>query len=343
MNDANETERAALPETVRDLHDRYVAEGAAWRDHLPFTASETVPKLLRAVRQHMISQDAPLSGATIHPGASEMTSPSIAPTTVPATRAKMQRRTRIIIASSAVTALLIIVGTVSIALQRPQLIIDLGVPPPPFYHWSATNVTSTMTPQQAFAHGVTLTPCSGKPATSLDVTWIATNARFGLAMIQGNCSYGSNPRILVIFEMTKEETGFWKPELIGGTGWPQEISTKGVSQTPGWLPLPQNKYSSFVSTGDSSQPGVFSRGWVSNQNYFLGGSIADQAIRPSDSLSVSIANQSGWMGQHFGLTIIVIPNTPHQTYFFISNFSSQQTQIVANAMLMHVVEWPSIT
>lgn len=334
--------RDNLPEDVQSLHHDLLREGQEWRSHLHFSQDQTVPLLMRAVmeqvtaHEHASDHRSPTNNHKIQQG-ERMDTPGSAPKMpTPTFPVRARSYKRIGLFALVAAAIVGLVGTFLIQqLQRPPL-VDA---PPRAFVWSPASVMSNMTPQEAFAHGVTLTLCQAKQPPSKIVTWLATNPNFGLAFIQEDCN---NRHVLWLFNMFRRASGAWDAYPVVISGQPDEVSANGAISVPNWLPLPRNTYSAMESTG-ADNPGVRTRGWLANHQYFfIGGTIAAPILQPAGSEAIVLTKHAGWQVQQNGLTILLVPNVDGHTYFFVGDMAPQDIQPLADAVLTHTTEWSQL-
>ena len=303
-----------------DVATRLAHDGAMWREHLPFT-SVTAQELLQKVKQShmhggqaMESQTADLRSRILH---------------------KRPPLRRVLLTVSAV--LVITVGGFMLLLIRSNLQQpSTGFLAPPEYRWIAPPNAAQMTAQQAFAAGVTLTPCGGKPPQSTQITWIATNAPFGLAVIQISCQ---DRRELMLFAMKREGTHGWIPEPQYLEGRPASFLAQDAGIVPAWLPLPANRYLFEPAWGAGQLPLKLDT-WSTVSQFYMVGQLNETVTVPDQSTTIQVDGHPGFIVQSSGVVTCLVPLGQDKTFVVVGTASSQDIAQLASAALPHLSELP---
>jgi hypothetical protein len=209
-----------------------------------------------------------------------------------------------------------------------------GIAPPPPFHWTPVQHSATLTAQEAFSEGVTLTPCNGNPPLSQQVTWMATNAQFGLAIIQAICP---DRQWLILFGMAKDASQIWNPAPQYFDGRSGPVSGHDAGVVPSWLALPAGPYFYTPAWGAGKLP-ITVDTWFTASQIYLTGQLNAQVAIPSQAVRMQVDGHSGWMVQAMGLVSYLVPLAPNATFLFVSTASSQAAQPLAAAALTHLPE-----
>ncbi len=317
-------------------------DGADWRNQTPPNPEDTKRRVVDVFRQNLASQRQALQERTSDISSLQEARPV---TQIQALTNAIQKivsplfqtKRRVAIVTSSVLVMLLIAAFLAGILQQSPRNVG-GVLPPPLFQWSPTNVTGNLSPQDAFARGVTLTPCRGQPAESVTVSWLGVNPHFGLALIQARCSQDIG-LAEIVFVMYQKQVGVWTPLVENDTGI--TIYNTDFTTVPSWLPLPKDtKYSLTWTPGENP---VLLRGWYSFSHLYLGGRIGNPVQPASTSQPVTIAGKKGWLVNDRGIVTILVPLSSEETYFFTATDSPQETQVLSADLLEHLDELNSIT
>jgi|SRR5215469_10409563 len=330
--------------TLDEMHNQLLQDGERWRDQVPGAPEEIVHRVRDALYHRLSAiQDNDMVNnankeAAVTKGSSQMTQENTQVSAAPNKTFRLfKHKGRIAVGTAAVLIVTLVAIFVTGIFKQPKAATLLA---PPSFYWSAANVNSNLSPQQAFERGVTLTPCKGQPAQSNEVSWIGVNPHFGLALIQSRCSQDS---YILVFVMSQNNDGVWMPKYLSDRGRPESISARNAAPVPAWLPLPKNvNYLEDGTFAENTVIPVLLRGWYTSIKSYHGGRIIERVMPASQGETVVVAGKQGQLTQDDNLTTVLVPLSDGETYFFTATATPQETVILATALLTHIDQLGSI-
>ena len=225
------------------------------------------------------------------------------------------------------------------------------IPPPVLFRWTELATRTATTPQTAYAAGMRLSPCLGRPGAtsgggdpprSSAVIWLVTTSSYGLADIQIACAPPAQPPHLWLLELFRDTvTGGWR--LMGGriVGKNGDTTSAGSAPLPTWLPLPADSYVRYdvMQPGLQESPEASVLAWDGLTHLFVFGHIADRAVQPAGAIQLSGEDSSGgmakWLTSENGLVTVTQELSDGTTRFFAGTSSPASVQTLAADAFAH--------
>lgn len=244
-------------------------------------------------------------------------------------------------------------AVIAVALQRPAPAPTSGaVPPPPLYVFSRLALRDSMTPEEAFAAGVTLTPCQGPagpgpapqsaPPRTATVTWLDAGPNYGLALIRVTCppQARSYPAVW-LFSLGRDAQHHWIPQAgyIVSNNPANPAPAPSSGQVPPWLALPPDRYIPFGRPGSRGvNPAASVAAWYAPARTFVFGHVADPAARPEGATPVVVDGHAGWATDQDGIATVTVPLPDGTTAFFGGTGPVEQIESLVASALDHMDE-----
>lgn len=219
-------------------------------------------------------------------------------------------------------------------------------PAPQLFRWSAAAAQRSVTPQEAFAAGMTLDLCHPVTARSVTITWLAASADFGVVWVVADCRNDTDdPRpVRALFLVHNDaQTGpgcnHWTADNAGYiTKPPADAIPAGIqAEIPPWLSLPADTYLE-MPTGTSSHPLSNIISWLAVARVYITGRFEGRATAPAGATPVTVAGQPGWSVAEHGMATVTVPLADESSFFFSGVTTVSAAQSLAGETLPHLAD-----
>ena len=224
-------------------------------------------------------------------------------------------------------------------------------PPPTYMTWSPAAADGSVTPQQALARGLRMTPCLRDPGATLQrgappkttaITWLFARPDYGIVNIQVTCQTQARPVYLWLLAMARDAAGRWGIES-GSHFRNQNPLQTDKHAVPVWLKLPSDSYDRenvlgpySMSSGGQAFAAVVA--WLSQTRMYFLGHVSTSEPRPDGAIKLSVNGRAGWEVQQGGMVTVTLPLADGSTAFFSGTDSLSEIEALAPVALAHLNE-----